>query len=155
MLDVGCWMFDVPKGSWGEEARFCSGFPSPRSSPHSFLAGRGRRTLSFETVSPRARRRGRFEVERRARSDASCLEVARGRLRSFSNRIFHFFNRRWIFQRRDIAWLFSQIRRANDEPHHFRISRLREVTNELHRARSERLAEFVDDAGGELLAKRF
>src|SRR5882762_2770575 len=37
----------------GEEACFCSGFPSPRSSPHSFLAGRGRKAPSFETVSAR------------------------------------------------------------------------------------------------------
>ena len=37
--------------SRGEEVCFHSEFPSPRSSPHSFLAGRGRRSLSYETVS--------------------------------------------------------------------------------------------------------
>jgi hypothetical protein len=41
----------------GEEACFCSGFPSPRSSPHAFLAGRGRKPPSFETVSATRRYR--------------------------------------------------------------------------------------------------
>src|SRR5205814_8643558 len=117
---------DVSHSSRGDEVRFWSGFPSPRASPDAFLAGRGRRRLSLETVSPaRAvvadlKLNGAHGVTRPA---LKLLEVGCDR---FSNRIFHFLNRRWIFQRRDIAWLFSQIRRANDAPHHFRISRSEE-----------------------------
>src|SRR2546426_12106175 len=46
----------------GEEACFCSGFPSPRSSPHAFLAGRGRKPPSFETVSTRCPYHASFRV---------------------------------------------------------------------------------------------
>src|SRR5216683_6662888 len=37
----------------GEEGRFCSDFPSPQPSPHSFLAGRGRRVTVAACLSSR------------------------------------------------------------------------------------------------------
>src|SRR6266567_9225892 len=56
-------MYSLSSIGWrrgrGRGGAFCSGFPSPPSSPHSFLAGRGRRSLSFETVSSSSRLRPR------------------------------------------------------------------------------------------------
>ena len=70
----------------------------------------------------------------------ACPE--RGSLRTCS-RALDLIQRRRVFQRRDVAELFAEIRGAHDAAHHFRVSRFWYVADENHLAWRERFAEIA------------